>query len=696
MKSRFILPISFFYLLALGAVSIEAKQIPLEKLICYGEGSSVSISPDGKFYASMVPSGEVSCDITDPEEDLAVPVLVVINLETMEPKLYSGTQINNRVTSATFLNNEQLLIRRSCQVGAGDQFNADCYSLYVLDVTTGKRELILAAKQTSRGQGARIPQLFDVMPQYPNKVLVTINRMPQFTYRYRDLYWLDLETKETTKIAEVPTIDNEQFFGWMVDHEGNARGFSTSHDAGRDRKPNSAKDGLYTYFYMMDSKTGNYKKMQSCKHQEPCLYPLDFDLDNRHVFAVGQAVLADGTLDPDWEYTDTNALWLYDSETGKVVEKVFHDKKYDFSNPRQGYSDGYVLIDRVNKKLLGLSYYADKRKYVYYDQGYANLRESVKATFPGKIVSIVPNSDFTKVIINTSSEKDPGTGYFYDVSKGKIEFIASYAPWLQDYDLGSTYPFEFTARDGVELMGYLTLPPGYKKGDKIPFILHPHGGPNAKDRFGFNPEVQIYATRGYGVLQINYRGSVGFGLKEMKLANKQWSLAMHDDLLDGLFWANDQGYVNMDKVCISGASYGGYSAMVGITKNPDIFKCAINYVGVVDLYTLYDDKQWMFADMGRPQQHIEMGDPNTERDILENASPINYVNNIKGDLFVIHGRRDRQASYEQVLQLKRALESADIDFEYMIKGDEGHGFYSEANNLELYERMISFLETNLN
>ena len=132
-------------------------------------------------------------------------------------KLYSGTQINNRVTSATFLNNEQLLIRRSCQVGAGDQFNADCYSLYVLDVTTGKRELILAAKQTSRGQGARIPQLFDVMPQYPNKVLVTINRMPQFTYRYRDLYWLDLETKETTKIAEVPTIDNEQFFiGWLI------------------------------------------------------------------------------------------------------------------------------------------------------------------------------------------------------------------------------------------------------------------------------------------------------------------------------------------------------------------------------------------------------------------------------------------------------------------------------------------------
>ena len=171
---------------------------------------------------------------------------------------------------------------------------------------------------------------------------------------------------------------------------------------------------------------------------------------------------------------------------------------------------------------------------------------------------------------------------------------------------------------------------------------------------------------------------------------------MHDDLLDALEWANNKGFVDMNKVCISGASYGGYSAMVGITKNADIFKCAINYVGVVDLYTLYDDKQWMFADMGRPQQHIEMGDPETERDVLENASPINYVDNIKGDLFVIHGRQDRQASYKQVLQLKNALEDADVQFEYMIKGDEGHGFYSETNNLELYTRMVDFLEASLN
>ena len=696
MKKSFNTQFLLLLLASLTAVGIQSNdKIPLDKLICYGTSTGLDISPNGKFYAALIPSGDVSCDITTPEEDVAVPILVVANLETMETKQYSGTKINTRVSSASFINNETLLITRSCERGAGTTGTVDCYTLYGLNVETGKREALIQAKQTSRGQGVRYPSLFNSMPHYPNKIIITLNRMPQFPGKYRDLYWLDIDTKRTTKIAEVPNIRDEQFGRWLIDHDGNARGFTTSHDKGQDYKPNSPRDGLYTYVYLMDPKTKEYSRMASCKHQEPCFMPLTFDFDNRSLFGVGQAVLPDGSLDPDWDYTDTNALWLYDTVEKKYIEKVFHDPKYDFSNPRQGYSDGYVLQDTINKINYGLSYYAETRKYVYWDETYGVLRESLQATFPEDQLSMYASSDFSKIIVSTSSDKSPGSAYFYDVEKGGIVQVAEYAPWLKDYELGDMVPFEFTSRDGLDLTGYITLPPDYRKGQKIPFIVHPHGGPNAKDRFGYNPEVQIYATRGYGVLQVNYRGSVGFGLEKMKLANKQWSLKMHDDLLDALYWANDKGFVNMDKVCISGASYGGYSAMVGITKNPDLFKCAINYVGVVDLYTLYDDKQWMFADMGRPQQHIEMGDPNTERDLLEKASPINDVDKIKGDLFVIHGRQDRQASYKQVLQLKNALEDADISFDYMIKGDEGHGFYSETNNLELYSKMIDFLDRNL-
>ena len=686
----------FMLILIMSVNSYADNKIPIEKLVCYGESTGIDISPDGKFYAALIPSGEVSCDITTPEEDVAVPILVVVNLETMETKQYSGTKINSRVDGASFLNNETLLISRSCARGAGTSGTVDCYTLYGLNVITGKTEPLIQAKQTKSGQGIRYPRLFDSMPQFPNKIIITLNRMPQYPGRFRDLYWLDLETKRTTKIAEVPNIQDEQFGSWLVDHDGVARGFTTSHDRNKDYKPNSDKDGLFTYVYLMDPDTQEYSRMTQCRHQEPCFMPLNFDFDNRFLFGVGQAVLPDGSLDPDWEYTDTNALWLYDTKDKKYVEKVFHDPKFDFSNPRQGYPGGYVLQDRINKVNFGLSYYAEQRKYVYWDETYGYLRESVQATFPDDQVGMYASSDFSKIIITTSSDKSPGSAYFYDVQEGGIVQVAEYAPWLKDYELGDMIPFDFTSRDGLDLTGYITLPPDYRKGQKIPFIIHPHGGPNSRDRFGYNPEVQIYATRGYGVIQVNYRGSVGFGLEKMKLANKQWSLKMHDDLLDALEWANNKGFVDMNKVCISGASYGGYSAMVGITKNADIFKCAINYVGVVDLYTLYDDKQWMFADMGRPQQHIEMGDPETERDVLENASPINYVDNIKGDLFVIHGRQDRQASYKQVLQLKNALEDADVPFEYMIKGDEGHGFYSETNNLELYTRMVDFLEASLN
>ena len=336
-----------------------------------------------------------------------------------------------------------------------------------------------------------------------------------------------------------------------------------------------------------------------------------------------------------------------------------------------------------------------KRQYIYFDQNYANVRQGIEAAFPGETVSISANEDFNKFIINTSSDRHIRTTYLYDPNVG-IQLIDKYAPWLEEYEFGKMEPFSFTARDGLKLHGYITLPPNYKKGSKIPFILHPHGGPHAADSFGFRREVQLYATRGYGVVQVNFRGSVGYGLDHMNAAKKQWSLDMHTDLLDGLFWANDQGYVDMENVCISGASYGGYSAMVGITKNPDLFKCAINYVGVVNLVSIMGDKQWMFADMGRPSWNKGMGHQDDDRALLERASPINYLDNIKGDLFVIHGRRDRNVSYKQVLELKNALDDKNIPYEYMIRGDEAHGFYAETNNLELYVEMEKFLKRNLN
>ena len=672
--------------------SINAEPIPLEKLLCGGSASGGTLSPSGRYYAAMVPSTPPKCSIDEPEDDEMINVLVVIDLEDgMKAKRLSGTSMNARVSSFTWLNDKTLYITRAFDYQAGTSMNVDSYSLYTIDRDGKNLKALYKAKQSKSG-GIKFPRMVDTLPQFPNKVLISINRRPSVAYKYRDVYMLDLDTNETTLVAAEPVLEGEMFGSWILDNNAVPRGFSSSHDFKEDGKPNSPRDGLYDYYYSYNANDGSFKKMWSCENREACFHPTTFDFDNRHLFGVGQAINVDGSVH---EYTDTNALWLFDTKTEKFVEKVFHDKDFDFSNPEWGSSNGYVIKDVVNKKLLGLSYYTSKREYIYFDQNYANVRQGIEAAFPGETVSISANDDFNKFIINTSSDRHIRTTYLYDPNVG-IQLIDKYAPWLEEYEFGKMEPFSFTARDGLKLHGYITLPPNYKKGSKIPFILHPHGGPHAADSFGFRREVQLYATRGYGVVQVNFRGSVGYGLDHMNAAKKQWSLDMHTDLLDGLFWANDQGYVDMENVCISGASYGGYSAMVGITKNPDLFKCAINYVGVVNLVSIMGDKQWMFADMGRPAWNKGMGHQDDDRELLERASPINYLDNIKGDLFVIHGRRDRNVSYKQVLELKNALDDKNIPYEYMIRGDEAHGFYAETNNLELYVEMEKFLKRNLN
>jgi dipeptidyl aminopeptidase/acylaminoacyl peptidase len=693
MKSNKIL--SFLMLFSISfSYSINAEPIPLEKLLCGGNSSAGTLSPSGRYYAAMVPSSSPECEISEEDEkkDPIVDVLIVIDLEDgMKAKRLSGTNLNARVGGFRWLNDETLSISRSFDSQMGDKFNPDLYTLFTLNIKTGKRNTLYKATMGKSG-GGQIPRIVSTLPQFKNKVLISINRRPQSFWKYRDVYMIDLDTKERTLVAREPNLKDEIFTGWILDHDGVPRFFSTSHDAGEDGKPNSSRDGLYDYHYSYNVSDGSFKKMWSCENREACFHPTQFDLDSRYLFGVGQAINVDGSVH---EYTDTNALWLFDTKTEKFVEKVFHDKDFDFSNPEWGSNSGSVMIDRINKKLLGLTYYTTKQEYIYFDQNYANIRQGIEAAFPDETVRISANDAMTKFIISTTSDKHIRTTYLYDPKVG-IQLIDKYAPWLEEYELGDMEPFSFTARDGLKLHGYITLPPNYKKGTKIPFILHPHGGPHAADSFGFRRAVQLYATRGYGVVQVNFRGSVGYGLDQMNAAKKQWSLDMHTDLLDGLFWANDQGYVDMENVCISGASYGGYSAMVGITKNADIFKCAINYVGVVNLVSIMGDKQWMFSDMGRPAWNKGMGHQDDDRELLERASPINYLDNIKGDLFVIHGRRDRNVSYKQVLELKSALDDKNIPYEYMIRGDEAHGFYGEMNNLELYTVMEEFLARNLN
>ena len=663
---------------SITSISNENSIIPIEKLVCYGQGTNQALSPSGDYYAAMVPLDQNVCEIkdeTDQEAEKADRVLVVTDLKTMTPKVISGTTAGSAVTSFVWLNDKTLLVSRD------SRSNIDSASLYTIDRDGTNTKLLIAAKSFKNKPGYQVPSFYASYPKFPNKILITINRNSNWR-EFRDLYWLDINTRRTELVARVPSINNEAVTNWLLDWNGNAKGFGTFTMEGPDM-------GVVRSFYKYNQ-DGSYKKIASCRHQDACFTPISFDIDNKTILGVGQAVKKDGSIINE---TDTNALWAMDYDTEQYVEMIYHDPDFDISSPLQGDNTLNLWFDETGDGLFGFSYQADKPVDVFFDNYFQSVKKSLEAVFPGERISLSDwSQDLSKFLVNVRSDTNPGASYMFDINKGSLSLISDFAPWLKDYKLAKMEPFTYTARDGLKLHGYITLPPNYKKGTKIPFILHPHGGPNARDYWGYNPEVQFYASRGYGVIQPNYRGSTGHGRNEMILANHQMGKTMQTDKYDALMWANEQGYVDMDNVCISGASYGGYAAMQAATKNPNMFKCIITYVGTFDL-TSMDLRGLMWSKAAMPMEYIEKGNPEIPEDYknLYENSPIFHVENVDDPILIITGRRDAQVRFQETVDMVAQLDKFGKDYEYIIKGDEGHGFRSEVANLALYEDYEKFL-----
>ena len=663
---------------SITSIANENSIIPIEKLVCYGQGTNQALSPSGDYYAAMVPLDQNVCEIkdeTDQEAEKADRVLVVTDLKTMTPKVISGTTAGSAVTSFVWLNDKTLLVSRD------SRSNIDSASLYTIDRDGTNTKLLIAAKSFKNKPGYQVPSFYASYPKFPNKILITINRNSNWR-EFRDLYWLDINTKRTELVARVPSIKNEAVTNWLLDWNGNAKGFGTFMMEGPDM-------GVVRSFYKYNQ-DGSYKKIASCRHQDACFTPISFDIDNKTILGVGQAVKKDGSIINE---TDTNALWAMDYDTEQYVEMIYHDPDFDISSPLQGDNTLNLWFDETGDGLFGFSYQADKPVDVFFDGYFQSVKKSLEAVFPGERISLSDwSQDLSKFLVNVRSDTNPGASYMFDINKGSLSLISDFAPWMKDYKLAKMEPFTYTARDGLKLHGYITLPPNYKKGTKIPFILHPHGGPNARDYWGYNPEVQFYASRGYGVIQPNYRGSTGHGRNEMILANHQMGKTMQTDKYDALMWANEQGYVDMDNVCISGASYGGYAAMQAATKNPNMFKCIITYVGTFDL-TSTDLRGLMWSKAAMPMEYIEKGNPEIPEDYknLYENSPIFHVENVDDPILIITGRRDAQVRFQETVDMVAQLDKFGKDYEYIIKGDEGHGFRSEVANLALYEDYEKFL-----
>ncbi|MBT5903393.1 MAG: S9 family peptidase [Opitutaceae bacterium] len=400
--------------------------------------------------------------------------------------------------------------------------------------------------------------------------------------------------------------------------------------------------------------------------------PLNFNRDGRFMYLISR------------EEHDLGALHAFDTATLSLGPALFVPTEGEIRSP---------IMSRDGYDLRGVSYETDRVHYHWFEKGAdrEKLQRSLEAAFPGMDVQFVSFSDNERIgLIHIGSDREAGVYFVLDRDKGSLEQFER----VRKIDPGLMRPMEpiqYTSRDGLEIHGYLPRPWSAESGKPVPMIVNPHGGPfGIRDSWGFNPEVQYLASRGYAVLQINYRGSGGYGLDFLNRGARQWGRDMQNDLTDGVNWAIAEGIADKNRVAIYGASYGGYATLAGLTLTPELYACGINYVGASDLEITFKARGQDAFTLANDFSYREtwVGDSQEYRDA---TSPVNHVANIQVPSFHAYGVKDPRVVIDHWERLEPELKKHGKVYESMVEKRQGHGFRDEEASVGFYGRMEPFL-----
>ena len=501
-------------------------------------------------------------------------------------------------------------------------------------------------KELTVGDDVRA-EIIDDLFENENEMIVGLNKRNPEIY---DAYRININTGELTMVGENPG----NITGWQTDNAGIIRIATTT-------------DGINTGVLYRNSEKEPFSELITTNFKES-FSPLFFDFDDKTLLVASNIG------------RDRTSIVRFDPIKKKEISTLFEHPEVDVST---------VLRSRKRKIITGVAYETDKNYYQFFDKQREELQYKLENKFPGYEVGLSgQNRNEDKLLITVSSDRSYGSYYFYDLTTGSFSKLSDISPWLKEDDLAKMKPIKYIARDGKVINGYLTLPIGVPA-KNLPVIINPHGGPWARDEWGFNPEVQFLANRGYAVLQMNFRGSVGYGRKFWEASFKQWGKTMQDDITDGVNWMISQGFADPKRIAIYGASYGGYATLAGITLTPDLYACAVDYVGVSNLFTFMSTipPYW--------KPYLEMmyemvGDPEKDKELMTAASPVFHVDKIKCPLFIAQGANDPRVAKAESDQMVEALKKRGIDVPYMVKDNEGHGFGNEENRMDFYKEMERF------
>ncbi|MEO1260282.1 MAG: S9 family peptidase [Bacteroidota bacterium] len=550
------------------------------------------------------------------------------------------TSVTDRDISWYFWKDDRLVFAKD---DAGDE-NFHLYSIHADG--TGQRDL-------TPFKDVRI-NLIDDLEDIENEIIISMNNNRPELF---DPYRLNIVTGELEQLAKnenpMEPIDN-----WVTDHEG------------RLRLASKVVGGTNTTLLFRENEEDPWSEVLTTDFRES-VSPLFFDFENPN------AVFVSSNLG-----RDKSVIVKVDMKTGSEIgEPLFsHDEVDVFS----------LSYSRKRKVPTSISYTTDKRHLYFLDKTtedrYAFLEKHLGDY---EIVVTATNKDENKFMIRTYSDRSLGAYYIFDDEKKELQKVIDVSPWLDEQYMAPMQPVKYQSRDGLTINGYLTLPVGVEH-KNLPVIINPHGGPWVRDGWGYNPEVQLMANEGYAVLQMNYRGSTGYGREFWEKSFKQWGRTMQDDITDGVQWLIEQGIVDPERVAIYGGSYGGYATLAGVTFTPDLYACAIDYVGVSNLFTFMTTipPYWKpYLDM----MYEMVGHPEKDKEQMAAASPVFHIDKIKAPLFVIQGANDPRVNIDESDQIVKALRSKGVDVLYLVKYDEGHGFHNEENRFEVYKAMLGFL-----